>query len=89
MCQPVIARSLKRASELGDSSHSFRLAFGYSLPMIGVTSKDSKLSRAPASFSGTGYSGTAGLSSTGSAFKRMVSVTEAMTETLGRGTQRG
>lgn len=43
----VTARSRRSSSELGALSHSTRFAFGNSRPMMGVTSKDSKLSRLP------------------------------------------
>ena len=49
----VMARSRSNASESGDSSHSFKFASGYSLPMTDVTSKDLNWSSAPVSFRGS------------------------------------
>lgn len=42
-----MANSLRRSSEFGAWSHSFKFAVGYSLPITGVTSNDLKVSRAP------------------------------------------
>lgn len=49
----VIAKSLKSSSAFGARSHSFKLALVNSLPMIGVTSKESNSSRTPDSFNGS------------------------------------
>lgn len=48
-----MARSRINASEFGAHKRSFRFALGNSRPITGVTSKDSKASRAPLSFRGT------------------------------------
>jgi hypothetical protein len=48
-----MARSRSNASEFGAHKKSFRFALGYSRPMTGVTSNDSKAFRAPLSFKGT------------------------------------
>ena len=50
-----MAMSRINSSELEASSASFRLRVGYSLPMTGVTSKDSYASRAPLSFNGASF----------------------------------
>lgn len=47
-----MARSRSSSSEFGAHKKSFRLALGNSRPMTGVTSNDSKASRAPLSFKG-------------------------------------
>lgn len=55
----VIARSRSSVSESGDSSHSFKLAPGYSLPITDVTSNDTNWSSTPASFNGSLWTGVA------------------------------
>lgn len=58
-----MARSRRSSSEFGEHKKSFRFALGNSRPMTGVTSKDSKASKAPLSFKGAcpgpGETGTA------------------------------
>lgn len=49
----MMARSRMSSSEFGARSHSLRLAFSYSRPIHGVTSKYLNLSRAPLSFNGS------------------------------------
>lgn len=49
----LIAKSLIKSSALGELIHSTRFAVGYSVPITGVTSIDSKPSRLPKDFNGS------------------------------------